>query len=92
MVLFLIVLSCHLEFELKLPDQEVDQRGLGERLCIKTPVGCWRGCLSGARYRFAYGPADATDTHCLLLQKIQIDSTFLLLAHPGSPGQNPSGP
>jgi len=32
-------------------------------------VGCWRGYLSGARCRLAYGPADATDTHCLLLQK-----------------------
>jgi len=31
-------------------------------------VGCWRGCLSGARCRLAYGPADATTTHCLLLQ------------------------
>ena len=31
-------------------------------------VGCWRGCLSGARCRLAYGPADATATHCLLLQ------------------------
>ena len=28
----------------------------------------WRGCLSAARCRFAYGPADATATHCLLLQ------------------------
>jgi len=26
------------------------------------------GYLSGARCRFAYGPADATATHCLLLQ------------------------
>ena len=31
-------------------------------------VGCWCGYLSGARYRLAYGPADATATHCLLLQ------------------------
>jgi len=39
--------------------------------CKKTewwPVGCWRGYLSGARCRLAYGPADATATHCLLLQ------------------------
>jgi len=28
----------------------------------------WRGYLSGARCRIAYGPADATATHCLLLQ------------------------
>ena len=31
-------------------------------------VGCWHGYLSGARCRLAYGPIDATDTHCLLLQ------------------------
>jgi len=31
-------------------------------------VWCWRGCLSGVRCRLAYGPADATATHCLLLQ------------------------
>ena len=28
---------------------------------------CWRGYLSGARCKLAYGPADATATHCLLL-------------------------
>ena len=31
-------------------------------------VGCWRGYLSGARCSLAYSPADATATHCLLLQ------------------------
>ena len=31
-------------------------------------VRCWRGYLFGARCRLAYGPADATATHCLLLQ------------------------
>ena len=36
---------------------------------VKTwVVGCWRGYRSGARCRLAYGPADATATHCLLLQ------------------------
>jgi len=30
-------------------------------------AGCWRGYQSGARCRFAYGPADSTATHCLLL-------------------------
>ena len=45
-------------------------------------VGCWRGYLSGARCRLAYGPADATATHCLLL-----GFTFLVPAHPGSPGK-----
>jgi len=40
----------------------------GHPACKKRVVGCWRGCLSGARCRLAYGPADATATHCLLLQ------------------------
>ena len=31
-------------------------------------VGCWCGYLSGVRCRLAYGPANATATHCLLLQ------------------------
>jgi len=31
-------------------------------------VGCWHGYLSGASCRLAHGPADATATHCLLLQ------------------------
>ena len=43
--------------------------------------------MSGARCRLASGPADATAAYCLLLQYIQIGFTFLLLAHPGSPGQ-----
>ena len=31
-------------------------------------VGCWHGnFLSGARCRLAYGPDDATATHCLLV-------------------------
>ena len=31
-------------------------------------VGYWHGYLSVARCRLAYGPADGTATHCLLLQ------------------------
>ena len=38
----------------------------GHQGCKKL-VGCWRCYLSGARCRLAYGPADATATHCLLL-------------------------
>ena len=34
------------------------------RLVENWVVGCWRGYLSGARCRLAYGPADATATHC----------------------------
>jgi len=51
-------------------------------------VGCWCGYLSGARCTLAYGPADATATHCLsCFTKIQIGFTFLVPAHPGSPGK-----
>jgi len=41
--------------------------------------------------RGAHLPANATATHCLLLQEIQIgfSFTFLVPPHPGSPGQNP---
>ena len=40
----------------------------GHPACKKLSGGCWRGHLSGARCRLAYGPADATATRCLLLQ------------------------
>ena len=40
----------------------------GRPACKNRVVGCWHGYLSGARCRLAYGPADATATHCLLLQ------------------------
>jgi len=40
----------------------------GHPACKKQSGGCWHGYLSGARCRLAYGPADATDIHCLLLQ------------------------
>jgi len=39
-----------------------------EMACKNKVVGCWCGCLSGARCRLAYGPADDTATHCLMLQ------------------------
>jgi len=59
----------------------------GHPACKKRVVGCWCGYLSGVRCRLAYGPTDATATHCLLLRKIQIGFTFLVLAHLGSPGK-----
>ena len=40
----------------------------GHPACKNQVVGCWRGYLSEERCRLAYGPADATATHCLLLQ------------------------
>jgi len=44
----------------------------GHSVCKNLVVGFWCSYLSGARCRFAYGPADTTATHCLLLQEIQI--------------------
>jgi len=40
----------------------------GHPACKNWVVRCWCGYLSGAICRLAYGPADATATHCLLLQ------------------------
>ena len=40
----------------------------GHPVCKNWVVVCWHGYLSGARCRLEYGPADATATHCLLLQ------------------------
>jgi len=40
----------------------------GHLACKKLTGGCWHGYLSGTRCRLAYGPGDATATHCLLLQ------------------------
>jgi len=40
----------------------------GHPACKKLSSGVWRGYLSGARCRLAYGPAVANATHCLLLQ------------------------
>jgi len=48
-------------------------------------VGFWHGYLSGARCRFAYGPADVTATHYLFL----VGFTFQEPAHPRSPGHGP---
>jgi len=39
-------------------------------------VGCKHSYLSGVRCKFPYGPPDATITHYLLLQEIQIDFGF----------------
>ena len=49
-------------------------------------VGCWHGHLSGARCRFAYGPADATATAAHSVASVESR-----LAHPGNPGQSPEG-
>jgi len=57
----------------------------GHPACKRTwVVGCWHGYLPGARCRLAYGPADTT-VSCF--SEVQIGFTFLVPAHPGSPGQ-----
>ena len=55
----------------------------GHPACTKTVVGCWHGYLSGASCRLAYVPADATATHCLLLQQ---NPDWFYLSGTGSPG------
>ena len=60
---------------------------MGIRPVKNRVVGCWCGCLSGARCRLAYGPADATALTVSCFTKIQIGFTFLVSAHPGSPGK-----
>jgi len=55
----------------------------GHPACKIWAMGCWRGYLSGARCRLAYGPADATATHCLLLQ---LNPDWFYLSGTGSPG------
>jgi len=53
-----------------------------------------RPCRKSKGVSVAYSPADATATHYLLLQEIQIGFnlfgfTFLVTAHPGGPGHIP---
>jgi len=50
-------------------------------------VGCWRGYLSGARCRLAYGKLMPLPLTVSCFSKIQIGFTFLVPAHLGSPGQ-----
>jgi len=54
---------------------------------LHKEMGCWCAYLSGARCRLAYGPADATALTVFCFSKIQTDFPFMILAHPGSPGQ-----
>ena len=48
----------------------------GHPACKNWAVGCWRGYLSGTRCRLAYGPADATATHCLASVKSRLVLPF----------------
>ena len=56
-------------FYILMVSQCFDAVGWAAGSAVKNSVvGCWHGYLSGARCRLAYDPADATATHCLLLQ------------------------
>ena len=60
----------------------------GNRPVKNWVVGYWHGYLNGARCRLAYGPANATATHCAsCFSKIQIGFYFLVPAYLGSPEQ-----
>ena len=50
-------------------------------------VGCWRGYLSGARCRLAYALLMPLPLTVSCFSEIQIGFTFLVPAHPGSPGK-----
>ena len=67
--LFLLIISTNDKFYAFSALTLLVGRQEGHPACKKLGVvGCWHGYLSGARCRLAYGPADATATHCLLLQ------------------------
>ena len=48
----------------------------GTRPVKNWVVGCWHSYLSGVICRFAYGPADATATHCLSSVKSRLVLPF----------------
>ena len=57
----------------------------GHPACKKLSGGCWRGYLSGASLHMAQLMPLPFTVSCF--SKIQIGFTFLVLAHPDSPGQ-----
>ena len=59
----------------------------GHPACKKLSGGCWRGYLSGARCRLAHAQLMPLPLTVSCSSKIQIGFTFLVPAHPGSPGQ-----
>jgi len=58
-------------------------------LLLLSLMGRMLAWLSRARWRFAYGPDDATATHLCLtpVNPHWFGFTFLVLAQPGSPGK-----
>ena len=61
----------------------------GHPACKKPNGGCWRGYLSGTRCRLAYCMTQLMPLPLTVScsSKIQLGFTFLVPAHPGSPGQ-----
>ena len=55
--------------------------------CFYWVVRCWLGYLSGARCRLAYAQLMPLPLTVSCFIKIQIGFTFLVPAHPGSPGK-----
>jgi len=84
---------CHSLFVVQFVPSVLWRCWLGDRKGIRPVknwvVGRWRGYLSAAMGRLAYGPADATATHCLLLQLNPDWFTFLVPAYLGSTRKGP---
>ena len=59
----------------------------GIRLVKNWVVRCWHGYLSGVRCRLAYAQLMPLPLTVSCFSKIQIGFTFLVPAHPGSPGK-----
>ena len=59
----------------------------GHPACKKLSGGVLASLSVGARCRLAYVPADALPLTVSCFSKIQIGFIFLVLAHPGNPGQ-----
>jgi len=59
----------------------------GIRLVKNWVVRCWHGYLSGARCRLAYAKLMPLPLTVSCFSKIQTGFTFLVPAHPGSPGK-----
>ena len=61
----------------------------GHPACKKRVVGCWRGYLSGVRSDLHMAQLMPLPLTVSCFSKIQIGFTFLVSAHPGSPGKGP---
>jgi len=58
-------------------------------LYYRWVVGCWHGCLLGASADLHVAQLIPLPLTVSCFSKIQIGFTFVVLAHPGSPGKRP---